>query len=990
MEKSLVVQQEFASAQQTTAAARAAFDTELNSILDRLERAASSNVNGSSTLGRWLGKPVGWKGNAQELSRPDARLVALLGYSFEIVSYLSNTMSDLMRQNLERDEQQHSSLLETFKAAGESETERLKEMAAMESNDPQVAAGAEEGECNVDGDRTDIGSHLAPLSRLEAMTRVEGKFRSNNAPTSPFDRLVDASAAVKVSPRPAIYNYKDADEIAVALASMHSSIRQNASSLSALLVRKDSHYQAVKGELTEQMVEKRKREEGQSTFHFSFREIIFVFSEVINWSYILKYLLASSSKLRKQLQREKKVQAALSHLQTTAVPSAVNSAPDTQRNVSESSVSNLFGQATRPGRYGPTESSSASDVDSDGEEGGEARSTTSVDMSERFSEVTGATGLTTNMAPFGGFRDTNEAPLPPLPRSNKNSVLPPVTPSSTFRAGQASSVTMDTMSEVSMSPLDAARFRREMQNSDQRFHDQPPHTQHLHQQQQLQQTRQPRTNGAASDSLLGLRVPEAVGSADEDTVGLSDEELSVDMRSSASSITRSMAGNSLHSQQPPRPIIPAPLTNSISVAHLQPRNPRTEISVKKQQQIPLRDRASSAPSAFAEEVVRSLGVEEQQAAAAMSIVDQVSRITPEQLRLLDPETRAQILQIRKDLKLDPGPLGNSGGNRFPDPSPSVRGDNLSPNRKRSLSTPRTRLSASSASTLSQYAPQTGPRSISRSRSNSNGRGDLSVSSSQDRDMKQSQPSQHAMPPYLATRAVSPSAGSHKSSRAQQPQMKLQQQQQQTSHSSLESHRQQLQEPQFSRVNTPDSRRGDRRTFQQQHQQRSQFDDQQSQRNQFHQQASVHVPYKESSNDIPQPRQPPRQYPQPQVPPQSVYTTPSFQIAALGSQPQTRIRSSSGDRGRGADSNLSYGNDSQHDYRPTQSVHQRATPAGATQLNFQTPQYSQYQPASQQQFSQSYQQQSRNPPYRGQHQQQFHYSGEGNSDDEFSQLDYLDV
>jgi hypothetical protein len=258
MEKSLVVQQEFASAQQTTAAARAAFDTELNSILDRLERAAGSNVDGSSTLGRWLGKPVGWKGSAQELSRPDARLVALLGYSFEIVSYLSNTMSDLMRQNLERDEQQHSSLLETFRAAGQSEAEREREIAAMERNDPQVVAGGDR-----DDDAVAIGSHLAPLSRLEAMTRVEGKFRSNNAPTSPFDRLVDASAAVKVSPRPAIYNYKDADEIAVALASMHSSIRQNASSLSALLVRKDSHYQAVKGELTEQMVEKRKREEGQ-------------------------------------------------------------------------------------------------------------------------------------------------------------------------------------------------------------------------------------------------------------------------------------------------------------------------------------------------------------------------------------------------------------------------------------------------------------------------------------------------------------------------------------------------------------------------------------------------------------------------------------------------------------------------------------------------------------------------------------------------------
>ena len=88
--------------------------------------------------------------------------------------------------------------------------------------------------------------------------------------------------------------YRTPQELAEALTSIHENASRNIHRVSVLMSRKDSHYKKVKDELSSEMVEKRKREE-----------------EVVNWSYILKYLLASSSKLRKQLHAEKKLRELL-------------------------------------------------------------------------------------------------------------------------------------------------------------------------------------------------------------------------------------------------------------------------------------------------------------------------------------------------------------------------------------------------------------------------------------------------------------------------------------------------------------------------------------------------------------------------------------------------------------------------------------------------------------------------------------------------------
>jgi len=57
------------------------------------------------------------------------------------------------------------------------------------------------------------------------------------------------------------------------------------------------------------------------------------------------------------------------------------------------------------------------------------------------------------------------------------------------------------------------------------------------------------------------------------------------------------------------------------------------------------------PSIFARSVVNDLGVEDGEAPAAMSVIDRVSSMTPEQLSRLDPATRNQVMQIRSQLGL---------------------------------------------------------------------------------------------------------------------------------------------------------------------------------------------------------------------------------------------------------------------------------------------------------------------------------------------------
>lgn len=94
------------------------------------------------------------------------------------------------------------------------------------------------------------------------------------------------------------------------------------------------------------------------------------------------------------------------------------------------------------------------------------------------------------------------------------------------------------------------------------------------------------------------------------------------------------------------------------------------------------------PSSFARDVVQELGVEDEQAEVAMSVVDKISAMTAEQIDKLDYETRQQILQIRKDLGLTSKDNGDA-----PVPSGRRRSSN-----SRSASAPRMRPNSQGNST----------------------------------------------------------------------------------------------------------------------------------------------------------------------------------------------------------------------------------------------------------------------------------------------------
>lgn len=281
------------------------FSSELGAVLQQLQEVA---VNGQDDV--WFNRPEGWDmeaflaehdGHLQGLTgNPDAQLVMALGYCHELLRFLLTSLDGLLVANADREGHEKDALAEQFDEEARNDRFRMEERAAMLGNDPKYLHQDLNAVCDSGSVHTantlnaqKIGSHLAPLSKLEAMNRVEGQFRSNNAPLSRYDRRpthpLEGHADLQTILRPALHEYSSLSEFCGSLTQLHSLVAREVSALQAVLCRKDEHYQHVKAELTEQMVERRRREE-----------------EVVNWSYILKYLLASASKLRKQIKQDKK------------------------------------------------------------------------------------------------------------------------------------------------------------------------------------------------------------------------------------------------------------------------------------------------------------------------------------------------------------------------------------------------------------------------------------------------------------------------------------------------------------------------------------------------------------------------------------------------------------------------------------------------------------------------------------------------------------
>jgi len=314
LERTNAAQHQLAIAQHSRDAAKAAFSSELRTLLEQVERVrkgervkvTARGREGSSSGGAnaggdgqglecWLNKPVGYSLTKTTTTTTvttastlkgvpvDAQQAQLLAYCFEVISQLSSELHNTLQRNTDREELTKTNLSDEFSAQERREAHRLREKAAMDAEDPRnKASGANRRNKT---ETIKIGSHLAPMSQLDALRRVEGQYRSNNDPVTHIASNTSASnntntnsntdaqlllhqmsqplgTPVQVATRTSLFNYTSIEEVATALTNMHQGIRENLASVKTLLARKDAHFQNVKEALTLQMVEKRKREEG--------------------------------------------------------------------------------------------------------------------------------------------------------------------------------------------------------------------------------------------------------------------------------------------------------------------------------------------------------------------------------------------------------------------------------------------------------------------------------------------------------------------------------------------------------------------------------------------------------------------------------------------------------------------------------------------------------------------------------------------------------
>lgn len=120
-----------------------------------------------------------------------------------------------------------------------------------------------------------VGAHLVRTTRLDALTRVERQFRSNNLPysssSSSFSREAEGSGGGGGGgDKASIHEFESVDDLAAQVGAMFEAAKEGLGLLHALMERKDVHFATLKKELVAQKVEKSQREEGACHSH-SFR-----------------------------------------------------------------------------------------------------------------------------------------------------------------------------------------------------------------------------------------------------------------------------------------------------------------------------------------------------------------------------------------------------------------------------------------------------------------------------------------------------------------------------------------------------------------------------------------------------------------------------------------------------------------------------------------------------------------------------------------------
>lgn len=195
---------------------------------------------------------------------PDGQLVALLAYCFEVLRSLSQSLNTILHDNETRAQQSQQQFNTIVTVEQQSQRLITDELSALQREDPLF----QQSTSNID---RSIGKrHLAPLTKAEALLKVGQQFDSNNKPVSAYDVHTTDNPIITHQINQSIHEYSDVESLAHAFTLLHDNASRNLATVNTILTRKDLHYTDIKNELSLQLVEKRRREEGESVVLLSF------------------------------------------------------------------------------------------------------------------------------------------------------------------------------------------------------------------------------------------------------------------------------------------------------------------------------------------------------------------------------------------------------------------------------------------------------------------------------------------------------------------------------------------------------------------------------------------------------------------------------------------------------------------------------------------------------------------------------------------------
>lgn len=510
---------------------------------DSMERVKYRNSQALSTFLKYIDNNKGtiwrWMNDFDSMNKSQGNnfsLPVIICYCYDVMKDLYKLTCTLILSNKQQEDERLSNMSETHNLEEAKEKIKLSEVNAMEKEDPL------RGSKNF----KNIGSHLAPLSKLDAMTRVQTAFPSNNVDDNGNGASVLIPKVIdELRLKEDVTDFNDPQELATVLSLLQEAIEHNMQLVSQIMQRKDAWFGKLQGELVNQMVEKRKREE-----------------EVLNWSYILKYLLQQTSELKSQIKSQRK------NLfdERRSMDFATNPPPMERKE---------FSTFTNP--------------------------TLTTDANNR-----------TNMI---------EPPSPPAERDflpeppKEQQTLSPLDIIQD-RIKQAANVEMEQKKRRSQ----AGKLGPRLFNSSQAVQHNNLVMAEIDQIDDEFDAQSYETASTGRNKTPTL-IPSAISDREHDDRNfMYKPKVTVPPSVSAS--------------------YPAPIT---SVKYQPAFTPTTSAAASA---------ASAAHSKFARTVVKSLDVDDEEADAAMEVVDKISSITQEQLRKMDPATREQVLQVRKQLGLD--------------------------------------------------------------------------------------------------------------------------------------------------------------------------------------------------------------------------------------------------------------------------------------------------------------------------------------------------